>query len=50
MVDILSEGGAKVIGFDILFLLPAEQPEYSKIHQLMDRYRNLDLAKISGFL
>jgi CHASE2 domain-containing sensor protein len=47
MVDILSEGGAKVIGFDILFLLPEEQPEYSKIRQLMDRYRNLDLAKVN---
>ncbi len=47
MVDILSEGGAKVIGFDILFLLPEEQPEYSKIRQLMDRYRNLGLAKVS---
>ena len=47
MVDILSKGEAKVIGFDILFLLPEEQPEYSKIRQLMDRYRNLDLAKVS---
>lgn len=47
MVDILSEGGAKVIGFDILFLLPEEQSEYSRIRQLIDSYKNLDLAKLS---
>jgi len=47
MVGILCKGGAKVIGFDILFLLSEEQREYSKIRQLMDRYRNLDLAKVS---
>lgn len=47
MVDILSEGEARVIGFDILFLLPEEQPEYSRIRQLIDSYKNLDLQKVS---
>ena len=47
MVDILTEGGAKVIGFDVLFLLPEEKPEYSKIQHLMTRYKNSDIAKVS---
>lgn len=47
MVDILSEGGAKVIGFDILFIEPEEQREYSKIRQLIDSYKGLDLLKAS---
>ncbi|MFH1487981.1 MAG: adenylate/guanylate cyclase domain-containing protein [Pseudomonadota bacterium] len=44
MVDTLTGAGARVIGFDILFLLPDRQTENSKIRHLMERYRELNLS------
>lgn len=45
LIDTLHEGGARAIGFDLIFSEPEDNPEMANIHELIDAYSQMGLLE-----